>query len=131
MKRLMSPLTASERRGSDECRRQFCPAGQYEQRPEVGMVWFCGLEGLNEGFSGGLSLATSPRRPKQFQKIMSSADQLPFRLSFLKPAEQKGTDTAGGLDLPKNRLDNRFAHLVYRLPCFRFQLLFHLLHCRI
>src|SRR5713226_5144470 len=90
----------------------FGPAGQCEPPQEVGMVWFCVLEGSLGRFSGGLSLAASPGRPKQFQKVMSSADQLPFRLSFLEPAEQKGTDAAGCFDLPENRLNDGFAHLV-------------------
>ena len=89
----------------------FGPAGQCEASQEVGMV-FCARVGLWARFSGGLSLATSPGRPKQLQKVMRGADQLPFRLNFLEPAEQKGTDAAGCLDLPENRLDDGFTHLV-------------------
>jgi hypothetical protein len=65
-----------------------------------------GLLGI---FSGRLNQLTCP---KQFQQVMSGADQLPFRLCLLESAEQKGADATGSFDLSEDRLHNRFAHLV-------------------
>src|ERR1035438_402514 len=72
----------------------------------------------------------TPTGTEQLQQIAHRAHQLPLAADVLLAAQAEAAKTALFLDLSKDRLDDRLAHLVHRASSFALQLAAHRLFRR-